>query len=181
MNSGQVRQEYGMALAKDRFKFSAAHMTVFESEGWAEALHGHNYRVRVWLYGPETRGGFLVDPTPIKRCLDEICASLDEKTLLPRDCKALMIEADDSQVTARLYGKVYTLPATDVELLPLINVTMEELCRYFAETLIERLNYTGPESPVDRLLVEIAENVGQATSVECMGLRATQKIERSFI
>ena len=43
---------FRIVLAKEDFKFSAAHFTLFPG-GRAELLHGHNYRVRVELAGSE--------------------------------------------------------------------------------------------------------------------------------
>ena len=50
-----------LALAKEDFKFSVAHFTLFGPER-AETLHGHNYRVAIELTGPALdAAGLLVD------------------------------------------------------------------------------------------------------------------------
>src|SRR5260370_6356153 len=50
---------YRMVLAKEDFKFAAAHFTLLPG-GEAELLHGHNYRVRVALTGSELDGDGLL-------------------------------------------------------------------------------------------------------------------------
>src|SRR5215207_3131678 len=74
---------FRIVLAKEDFKFSAAHFTLF-SGGRAELLHGHNYRVQVELSGSELdEEGLLVDLESFKKRLRGICAGLDSRTLRP--------------------------------------------------------------------------------------------------
>src|SRR5262249_36641926 len=68
---------YRMVLAKEDFKFAAAHFTLLPG-GAAELLHGHNYRVRVALTGGELDGdGLLVDLERFKRALRALCRRFD--------------------------------------------------------------------------------------------------------
>ena len=48
--SATSRPEYVLRLAKEDFKFSAAHFTLFGPDE-AELLHGHNYQVEVEMVG----------------------------------------------------------------------------------------------------------------------------------
>ena len=61
--------------------FAAAH-NLRNYKGKCEDLHGHNYKVRVTLEGPELDSiGLLSDFTGIKRVLREIIAGVDHKFL----------------------------------------------------------------------------------------------------
>ena len=67
---------YRMALAKEDFKFSSAHFTLF-ANGGAELLHGHNYRVRVEISGAGLDAeGLLLDIERFKRELLETIGQL---------------------------------------------------------------------------------------------------------
>src|ERR1700674_5035955 len=90
---------YRVVLAKEDFKFSAAHFTLW-SGGGGELLHGHNYQVKVELAGGELDdAGLLVDLEQCKRVIRGLC------------------------------GRCYVFPAADTLLLPLINTSIELLAR----------------------------------------------------
>ncbi|MDR2758722.1 MAG: 6-carboxytetrahydropterin synthase QueD [Spirochaetaceae bacterium] len=61
--------------------FAAAHF-LSHYHGKCENLHGHNYRVRVWVRGAELdEGGMLVDFGVLKQKLRELIAGLDHTNL----------------------------------------------------------------------------------------------------
>lgn len=61
--------------------FAAAHRLVHYN-GKCERLHGHNYKVRVWVEGKRLgEGGMLVDFGVLKKALNEILAVLDHSDL----------------------------------------------------------------------------------------------------
>jgi 6-pyruvoyltetrahydropterin/6-carboxytetrahydropterin synthase len=62
-------------------EFSAAHFLT-HYKGKCEKLHGHNYRVRLWLCGDNLdEGGMLFDFSLLKKMLREILALLDHSNL----------------------------------------------------------------------------------------------------
>ena len=78
-----------LRLAKEDFAFAAAHFTLFPDAA-AERLHGHNYRVRVELSGAALDAlGFLVPVAPVKARVRAICATLDERILIPEKSRLL--------------------------------------------------------------------------------------------
>ncbi|HEY4572334.1 MAG TPA: 6-carboxytetrahydropterin synthase, partial [Thermoanaerobaculia bacterium] len=102
---------YRMVLAKEDFKFSAAHFTLF-SDGRAELLHGHNYRVRVELAGGDLDGeGLLVDIESFKRVLRARCAGLDSRMLIPGENARLRWERQEDAVAVRFGERDYRFPA----------------------------------------------------------------------
>ena len=74
---------YGCPMYKARIEssFAAAHRLVHYN-GKCEHLHGHNYKVRLWVSGEELgEGGMLVDFGLLKVALGEVIAELDHSDL----------------------------------------------------------------------------------------------------
>ena len=148
---------FRLVLAKEDFKFSVAHFTVFSAAD-AELLHGHNYQVAVEVEGPEVGElGLLAEIDRIKSEVRRLCAALDGRTLLPAACPHLEVERGDGRVRVAYADRRYELPAPDVLVLPLANVTMELLAKALWEELAPGLDGTG----LDRLTVSVEESDGQ--------------------
>ncbi len=61
--------------------FAAAHY-IKNYHGKCENLHGHNYKVRVYVKGEDLdKGGMLLDFSILKKALKEIFKDLDHKNL----------------------------------------------------------------------------------------------------
>jgi 6-pyruvoyltetrahydropterin/6-carboxytetrahydropterin synthase len=145
---------YRMVLAKEDFKFAAAHFTIF-SDGRAELLHGH---VQVELSGNEiNHEGLLVDLESFKKSLREICARLDSRTLLPAESPRLQWSRDGDSLDVRFGPRAYRLPADDTLLLPLANTSIELLARMLWHDLAPHL----AGSPLERMAVAVEETAGQ--------------------
>lgn len=148
---------YRVILAKEDFKFSAAHFTLF-GDGRAELLHGHNYRVRVALAGGNLDGeGLLVDIESFKRALRALCAGLDSRTLIPGESPRLHWEREGDAVAVRFGERSYRFPAADTLVLPLANTSIELLARMLWRDLAPHL----AGSRVDALAVSVEETAGQ--------------------
>jgi 6-pyruvoyltetrahydropterin/6-carboxytetrahydropterin synthase len=148
---------YRMVLAKEDFKFSAAHFTLF-GDGSAERLHGHNYRVRVELAGEGVDGdGLLVDIESFKRELRALCARLDSRTLIPGESPRLRWTRKEGAVEVRFGERSYRFPAEDALVLPLVNTSIELLARSLWHDLAPHLAGTR----VDALAVSVEETAGQ--------------------
>lgn len=148
---------YRMVLAKEDFKFSSAHFTLF-ADGRAELLHGHNYRVRVELSGDDLdREGLLVDIESFKRNLRSLCARLDSKTLLPAESARLSWSREGNSIDVRFGARSYRFPEEDTLLLPLVNTSIELLARMFWRDLAPALR----GSRVSSLAVAVEETAGQ--------------------
>jgi 6-pyruvoyltetrahydropterin/6-carboxytetrahydropterin synthase len=148
---------YRMVLAKEDFKFSSAHFTLF-SDGRAELLHGHNYRVRVELAGEELDAeGLLVDIESFKRELRGVCARLDSRTLIPGESARLRWTRDGEAIDVRCGERAYRFPAEDTLVLPLANTSIELLARMIWHDLAPGL----AGSRVATLAVAVEETAGQ--------------------
>jgi 6-pyruvoyltetrahydropterin/6-carboxytetrahydropterin synthase len=158
MRDDDRRPRYRIALAKEDFKFSAAHFTLFPGGG-AELLHGHNYRVEVELRGSELdEEGLLVDLESFKKLLRGRCARLDSVTLLPEESRRLHWSKLDGAVEVRCGDRIYRFPESDVLLLPLLNTSIELLARLLWQELAPHL----AGSRVDWMAVSVQESAGQS-------------------
>lgn len=149
---------FTLLLAKEDFKFSCAHFTLFGPDD-AELLHGHNYQVGVEIEGRSLdEEGLLVSFPPIKERIRSLCANLDSYTLIPADSPHLDIESNAKEVQIRYGDRTYLLPAQDVRLLPIVNTSIEAMARMIWRDLTAGLEL--PE--VDRLGISVSETAGQS-------------------
>ena len=148
---------YTVLLAKEDFKFSSGHFTLFGPDE-AELMHGHNYRVCVELEGCALdEEEMLVNFYDTKREIRSLCEHLDTRTLIPDRCPHLSISESDGHVEVRYKERRYVLPESDVLRLPLKNTTVESLARYLWHQLAARLDL----ERLERLGVAVGETDGQ--------------------
>lgn len=155
-------RRFTLRLAKEDFKFSAAHFTLF-ADREPEPLHGHNYRVAVTLAGCALdRCGLLFDADRVKRRVRALCSRLDDRVLLPAEAPDVEIGRAGEALEVACAGRCYRFPAAEVELLPLANTSMELLARWFWRELAQELGGAAIES----LAVSVEESSGQACGYE---------------
>ena len=149
-------------LAKETYKFSCAHFTIFGPKQ-AELLHGHNYRVRFQIQveqlNPST--GLCFDLADAKPLLQKVCNGLDETILIPSESPYLTLAEDRSNIMVTFAEKKYSFPRADVKLLPIANVSIEELSRYLYRRLLPDLKKI---CEIDNLVVTVEETAGQSVS-----------------
>lgn len=149
-------------LGKENFKFSCSHFTIF-SEKSAERLHGHNYQIAIHLKVGEVdpKLGFAFDFNLVKPHIKEICDRLDEFILVPTKSPYLKVEEKDLQVNVCFHTKNYSFPRTDVFLLPVTNISTEELAKYFGHQLCDRISTLNGWTEME---VFVEETRGQSVS-----------------
>jgi 6-pyruvoyltetrahydropterin/6-carboxytetrahydropterin synthase len=152
-----------ISIARERYKFSCAHMTVFP-DGTKERLHGHNYTVAVAIDVASVELLAMIPFSGIKACLAELCAAWKEHVLLPARSPHLVILRDDAELELTLCGKRYVMPREDALFLPIDNVSAEALAAHVAVLLGERIAALSPN--VRALEVTIEEVPGQGASCE---------------
>jgi 6-pyruvoyltetrahydropterin/6-carboxytetrahydropterin synthase len=149
--------EYRLRLAKQDFKFSAAHFTLF-GDREAEALHGHNYRVEIEVAGAELDAiGLLAEIAPLKARVRALCAAWDERVLLPAASREVSIRQERSEIEVEYRSRRYRFPAAEVVELPLVNTTIELLARLLWTELAPTLSGSGLG-----LAVTVEETDGQS-------------------
>lgn len=126
---------YILDLAKENFKFAAAHFAIF-GPGCAERLHGHNYYVSLQFKTTkiDNKLGLSVEFNELKPLVKKACEELDEFVLFPQKSPYLKItkEKINKQECYKIIfaKKTYILPAEDVKLVPVLNISCEELSLY---------------------------------------------------
>jgi 6-pyruvoyltetrahydropterin/6-carboxytetrahydropterin synthase len=152
------RGTYTLRLAKEDFKFSCAHFTVFGPDE-AELLHGHNYQVEIELTGKHLdEEGLLASFVEVKAAIRLACKRLDSKTLIPALSRHLDIRDRPQAVEVRYRDRLYVLPDQDVLLLPIANTSIELFARMFWQELVSSVDL----SKLDSLGVSVAETAGQS-------------------
>ena len=150
-------------LFKEEMKFSAGHFTIFDATN-RENLHGHNFTVNVALTGRVNFNGLLGDYGIFKRKIREMCDVWNETFMLPLESPFLRIDtSDSSEVKAYYADEILRFLPRDVTLLPVKNVTIEELSRLFGERLIEDRALL-EEQGIDDVRVKCASGPGQWSS-----------------
>lgn len=150
---------FEIELAKQDFKFSAGHFTLFP-DGSAESLHGHDYRVRVRVAaGALPSSGLLADVAELKESIRKVCAELDERVLVPARASDLDVRSvPGGEVEIHLNQRRWVLPADEVTMLDVPNISMEALAGWLWERLAASLR----PGPVEELCVEVEETPGQS-------------------
>lgn len=149
-------------LQKENFKFSCSHFTIL-SANTAERLHGHNYQVRVALKVSELDPdlGLAFDFNEVKPQIKSLCDELDEKILLPANSPYVSVGESGSQIDVQFNQRHYSFPKEDCVILPVSNITSEELARFVCQELKKTFKDT---SHLEKIRVSVEETRGQSVS-----------------
>jgi 6-pyruvoyltetrahydropterin/6-carboxytetrahydropterin synthase len=154
-------ERWSIDIQKEYFKFSAAHFLIFP-DGTAERLHGHNYRVFVELEASLSRFGLVLDFKRVKPVIRELVDELDEHWLLPGENALLAVRRRGDGVTEVRFGeRHYAAPDEDVLVLPVNNISAENLAGFLGRELGRRLAQRFAEVVVARLRCAVEETSGQ--------------------
>ena len=160
--------KYSIKLCEQRFSFASSHFLIFDG-GERESLHGHNYSLAVNGSGQQLSSGMLFDFTKLAPIIDRICQRLDHLVLLPANNQYMTINDVDTNYSLQLAsGEFFTIPKSDILILPISNTSAEQLAEYpchcISRELDEKYNFC-----FDQLEVEVAE---------CVGNLATFKLDK---
>ena len=129
-------RDISIEIAKDYLHFSAAHFTVFSATE-RENLHGHNFQVEATLRGHVGDDGLCFNYNVVKSKLKTLCDALDEIVLLPGRCPHLDISADEKHTIVAFNDERLQFLHRDAKVLPLRNVTVEELAHWLIQGLTD--------------------------------------------
>ncbi len=155
-----MKPGFSIHVTKENLKFSAAHFIAYP--GFREPLHGHNYQIGVRVEGRLAATGYVLDFGLIKRLTKEIADRLDERTIVPALSDCLRIERDGRQVHLRYEDDSFSLPASDVAILPIVHSSAEELARYIWNELYKALAERDALTDVISIEISVAEGPGQS-------------------
>ena len=125
-----------LEIHKEEFSFSAGHFTIFSATE-REHLHGHNYAVSISFNLKIEHNGLSFDYRHYKKIIHTLCDSLDRRFLLPAYSPYLKLEDKEDNCLAWFNHKLLTFPKDDVVILPLSNITIEELSYWFLQKILE--------------------------------------------
>jgi 6-pyruvoyltetrahydropterin/6-carboxytetrahydropterin synthase len=129
-----VERLASLEIHKEEFSFSAGHFTIF-SATQREQLHGHNYYVSVAFDLKIKENGLSFDYRTYKKKILALCDQVDRHFLLPSNSPYLKLEEDGDYLIAHFNHKKIPFLKEDVIVLPLTNITIEELSHWFLEHL----------------------------------------------
>lgn len=149
-------------LHKESMKFSAGHTTIFSATE-REPLHGHMYTVYLALSTWVEENGLTFDYRYYKNKILELCKHLNQTFLMPQYSPYLTFREDETYYYFTFNNKTMPFLKEDVTLLPLYNITVEELSRWFILALIkdeEELK----RHRIEALTVKVFSAPGQSAS-----------------
>ena len=154
-----------LQLAKQNFKFSAAHFLIFDEKN-AERLHGHNYLVKIEIGIPVGSSldatGFFVDFNVFKKYIKTQLDRWDEMVLLPAKHPDMKIETKANSMEVRFRDRFYAFPANEVVLLPVNNTSVEQLSRMLAEDFLQAFR----KHHLSYISVYVEESAGQGATTK---------------
>ena len=155
---------YSVRIARDQFKFSCAHMTVF-GESRKVRLHGHNFTLALEVELRSIDFESLLDFGLLKAEMGKLCKEWKERTLLAGENPHFNVVSESGlELEFTLCGQRYVLPKEDALVLPIDNVTVEGLASFAAKELRSRLSKI-LEPVALSMQVIIEESPGQGARV----------------
>ena len=148
-------------ISKEYLNFSVGHFTIFD-QSHRENLHGHNYRIATEIDAPIGDAGLTFDYNLIKRTMKELCEKIDEQVLIPEKSPFLKFEEDDNYVHVLFDLERLPFLKRDVTLLPIRNVTVEELSTYFRDCFLD--HDTVKPLPITKVTMKCSSGDGQWAS-----------------
>ena len=125
-------------INKQSHKFSIAHYTIFSSTQ-RERLHGHNYSVSARLVAPLGENGFSADYNLYKSLIKAACDDLDEYMVLAKNSPYQSVIEENGEYVVSFGREKFRFLCSDTLLLPIRNVTVEELSYYLLDKLRDDL------------------------------------------
>ena len=156
-------QNTTIEISKEYLHFAAAHFTLFSATE-RENLHGHNFQVTLDADAPMQNDGLTFDYNILKKAVKQLCDDLDEQVLMPTRSPYLEIDEQDDYTYAVFNGERIPFLQRDLTLLPIRNITVEELAQYLLAKLLEREDIKALD--IDNMLLRCASGEGQWASAK---------------
>ncbi|MDA8703417.1 6-carboxytetrahydropterin synthase [Pseudomonadales bacterium] len=156
-------QNTTIEISKEYLHFAAAHFTLFSATE-RENLHGHNFQVTLDADAPMQDDGLTFDYNILKKAVKQLCDDLDEQVLMPTRSPYLEIDEQDDYTYVVFNGERIPFLQRDLTLLPIRNITVEELAQYLLAKLLEREDIKALD--IDNMLLRCASGEGQWASAK---------------
>jgi len=125
-----------LELFQENMKFSAGHFIIL-SKAEREPFHGHNFRVYLAITTTVGDTGISFDFRLYKKKVRELCQQLDHSFLIPSRSKFLKIKTYSDHYEIFFNQEKLVFLKKDVKLLPIRNISVEELSYWFITQLTE--------------------------------------------
>ena len=156
-----MKTAFSIRVYKQYFNFASSHFMLFK-DGTREPLHVHNYRVQVKGNAPHLDDDMVFDFLNIKPIVRKICDSLDHRLLIPKNHPQIVIEDRENNYNIVTPDKsVFSIPKSDVLLMPIENTSAERIAAYLAEEIRNEV-LAQYKFEFDELEIEVEETPGQA-------------------
>jgi 6-pyruvoyltetrahydropterin/6-carboxytetrahydropterin synthase len=120
----------------EQLSFSAGHFTIF-SPTERERLHGHNYDVSATIVTEVLEHGVAFNYEIYREKIKALCQEINIYFLLPGESQLLRIEEKEKLYHVYFNGEEIPLLKSDTIILPIKNISLEEMSRWFLERLTE--------------------------------------------
>jgi len=149
-----------LAIQKEELSFSAGHFTIFSATE-REQLHGHNYYVSIEFLIKIEHNGLSFDYRHYKRKMLTLCDQLDRHFLLPSQSPYLRLEDSGEYWIAHFNQRKLPFLKEDIVLLPLTNITIEELSHWFLQKILDDSKQLAEHS-IHGVTVKVYNGPGQS-------------------
>jgi 6-pyruvoyltetrahydropterin/6-carboxytetrahydropterin synthase len=151
-------------LHNDELKFSSGHFMLFSSHE-RENMHGHDYLVNVAFNTWIVKNGMSFDLRNYRQTVYDLCRLLDYQFILPSLSDYLRIEDQGTKWQVHVGDDALSFLKRDAIVLPITNVTLEELSNWFLLQL-KNNKLQLQEDKIFGITVRISNGRGQSASTE---------------
>ena len=153
-----------LTIQSQDLHFCSAHFLIGD-EGPLEPIHGHNFFLKLEVEGIPDTLGIILDFVLAKKALLTACKKFNTKTLIAAHPPAgeWLENKKDEQIEYRLNNRLlYIIPAKDVVLLSLTNITAELLAEEILNGFYQELSMENAQvfSHVDKMELTLEESPG---------------------
>ncbi|MBV8803033.1 MAG: 6-carboxytetrahydropterin synthase [Gammaproteobacteria bacterium] len=152
-------------LHAEEHSFSAGHFTIFSATE-REDLHGHNYHVSLSMQVKLNDNGMAFDYRIYKNKLRELCQQLDRRFLLPARSQYLMLEETEGMWIGHFNNEHIPFLKRDVLILPICNITIEELSYWFLDQFIQNKEELEAHG-LQQMTVKVFNGPSQSGAASC--------------
>ncbi|NOX49684.1 MAG: 6-pyruvoyl tetrahydropterin synthase [Gammaproteobacteria bacterium] len=171
MNTPQPAKPHTtIEISKEYLHFAAAHFTIFSATS-RENLHGHNFQVTLDAHAAIQEDGLTFDYNILKTNLKKLCDRLDEQVLMPSHSPHLKVEQDNNYTYILFDNDRIPFLERDLTLVPIRNITVEELAQYFLQELTKNPEISTLD--ISHLLLKCSSGEGQWATAQWFAAKDT--------
>lgn len=146
-------------ITKEYLHFSAAHFTIFSATE-RERLHGHNFFVSAAVTAVVQADGMCFNYVELKNSLRELCVGFDEYLLLAGNSPYQQISDHGLNYKVCFADEEMYFLKADTRVLPVANITIEELSYYLLQQLLQDPRY-GQNPDIREIVLRVSSGPGQ--------------------